>query len=95
MTELQLYKWLQGVEVHLYQGGRERDNLSLFTEINAIDWKVLVMPDFDKLKEFSGLCGYNYFDEYDMEIILKHGYVCFDILPVINNFEIDPKNIFP
>lgn len=96
MTELQLYKWIQDVEYGIYkkEWGSVTD-MTAFTEENSKDWQVLVYPNTgSKLDGFIEICGADFFDDGGMTVTLKHGYVVFDLMPVMDYFDIDPKNIF-
>ena len=84
MTELEIYKFVtdNGLEynpVYIYKS--EIRELWLFIPNNLLD-------DFDKL------LGHNITDDDFVTAVFKGKYCCFDMLPILEYFDIDFKNVF-
>lgn len=97
MTELELYKYLNdnSIETHIYKKGAEKLDLSELTDDNYWEWKVYMFPFLHQIHDFMDICSASLFDDEGIECVLKHGYICIDLLPIMGHYGIDPIDIFP
>lgn len=79
MTELQLSKFIDGVECH-YNGD--------FTELWA-------MMDLGDLHKFFFISTTGLFDDEGIACVMKDGYIAVDLIPVAEYYGIEIENILP
>lgn len=96
MTELELYKYIHdnNIEVHIYKNGAEKPDLSELTDDNSWEWKVYMMPYIWQLQDFVDICSASLFDDEGIECVLKQGYICIDLFPIMGYYGIDSINVF-
>ncbi|MGL5895287.1 MAG: hypothetical protein ACRCZM_11855 [Bacteroidales bacterium] len=96
MTELQLYKFLKRVrnEVKMYCNGEYKENMKEYDASSNDFWAVILLIDLDVLPEFVKLIGSCLLEDSGLQINLKDGYVAIDLMDIMNEFDIEPLNIF-
>ena len=96
MTELQLYKFLQdnAIEYHFWHNDIEVENLEEYSEENSREWEIMIYPQLRDLQGFTDICDESLFDDGRIEIYLAKQYVAIDLLPIMEYYGIEPKNIF-
>lgn len=96
MTELDLYKWIHdnSIEYHVYRHGIEKLDLREMNEDNYHEWKIYVYPFFFQLESLMEIVKPSFFDDERFECVMKHGYICFDIMDIAYHYGIDVINIF-
>ena len=67
-----------------------------FCQDKLMEWQadeLSIWIEFNDLKEFTNILGYDYFCEDDFEVILKDDCVVFDLVPICSYFGIYAEDI--
>ena len=82
MTELQLHKFITENEIEHHQ----------YEHLGQLD--IIVMIDFDKIKEFTSILDASLFDDEGIDIILKQGYVCVWMQEICDYYGVNMYSVF-
>lgn len=53
------------------------------------------MPNFRELEECLSIFSHSIFDDSGIASNIKNGYICFDLVPICERYNLDAKEIFP
>jgi hypothetical protein len=77
--KLKIYKAFKDIEMHYHNDNKQ----------------LLVFPSFSELKDCMSVFPSITFDDEGIECNIKDGYVCFDLAPILERYDIDVTEIFP
>jgi len=98
MTELKLREFIDQHqnEVKVYHNFTFVENMKDYATSRDDFWEVLLLVAIGDLSEFVDLIGIDsgFLEDYDLKIGLRYGYVVIDLMEIMNEFDIEPLNIF-